>query len=91
MDAGAAGFNNSIVPVIRVSGNTSLITADMDINACGIMDATDTIDNVSNKIVEKVFNVANGGTTNLEGVGYAYASLYQKDQRLEHVIGICPQ
>lgn len=89
--AGAAGFNNSIVPVIRVSGNKSIITEDMDINACGIMDATDTIDNVSNKILEKVECVANGGETNLEGIGYAYASLYQKDQRLEHVIGICPQ
>lgn len=89
--AGAAGFNNSIVPVIRVSGNSSLITEDMDINACGIMNATDTIDNVSNKILEKVESVANGGKTNLEGIGYAYASLYQKDQRLEHVIGICPQ
>lgn len=63
----------------------------MDINACGIMDATDTIDNVSNTILDKVFAVADGAPTNLEGVGYAYASLYQKDQRLEHVIGICPQ
>ncbi|WIG78890.1 UxaA family hydrolase [Photobacterium damselae] len=89
--AGAAGFNNSIVPVIRVSGNSALITADMDINACGIMDATDTIDNVSNKIIDKVFAVSDGLPTNLEGIGFSYASLYQKDQRLEHVIGICPQ
>ena len=89
--AGAAGFNNSIVPVIRVSGNRSIITDDMDINACGIMDATDTIGNVSDKIVEKVIAVSSGEATNLEHVGYAYASLYQKDQRLEHVIGICPQ
>lgn len=89
--AGAAGFNNSIVPVVRVSGNSSLITEDMDINACGIMTATDTIDNVSDKIIDKVIDVANGSKTNLEDVGYAYASLYQKDQRLEHVIGICPQ
>lgn len=88
--AGAAGFNNSIVPVIRVSGNSSLITADMDINACGIMDATDTIDNVSNKIIEKILEVSCGAETNLENIGYAYASLYQKDQRLEHLLHICP-
>ena len=88
--AGAAGFNNSIVPVIRVSGNSSMITADMDINACGIMSATDTINNVSDKIVEKVLAVASGAPTNLEGIGYAYASLYQKDQRLEHLLQICP-
>ena len=88
--AGAAGFNNSIVPVIRVSGNSSMITADMDINACGIMSATDTINNVSDKIVEKVLDVASGAPTNLEGIGYAYASLYQKDQRLEHLLQICP-
>nr|WP_229650020.1 UxaA family hydrolase [Vibrio splendidus]MCC4882474.1 UxaA family hydrolase [Vibrio splendidus] len=88
--AGAAGFNNSIIPVVRVSGNASLITADMDIDACGIMTATDTINNVSDKIVEKIIAVASGAPTNLEDVGYAYASLYQKDQRLEHLLKICP-
>ena len=67
-----------------------MITADMDINACGIMSATDTINNVSDKIVEKVLDVASGAPTNLEGIGYAYASLYQKDQRLEHLLQICP-
>ncbi|PSW18091.1 altronate hydrolase [Photobacterium sanctipauli] len=89
--SGGAGFNNAITPVIRVSGNEHLITEDMDINACGIMKATDTIDNVSNEIVKKINYVANGGLTNIEGVGFAYASLYQKDQRLERVLNIYPE
>ena len=88
--SGGAGFNNTIIPVIRVSGNEHLITEDMDINACGIMSATDTIDNVAEKIIDKVVAVASGEKTNIEDIGYAYASLYQKDQRLEKVINICP-
>lgn len=89
--SGGAGFNNSIIPVIRVSGNKQLITEDMDINACGIMNATDTIINVSNNIIEKVLLVASGLKTNIEDVGFSYASLYQKDQRLERKLNICPE
>lgn len=87
---GGAGFNNAIVPVIRVSGNQHLINEDIDIDATGIMRAEEGIDSVANRIVDKVNAVANGEQTNIEEIGYAYCSLYQKDQRLERLLSIEP-
>lgn len=87
---GGAGFNNAIVPVIRISGNQFLINEDIDIDATGIMRAEEGIDTVANRIVDKVHAVANGEQTNIEEVGYAYCSLYQKDQRLERLLNIEP-
>lgn len=88
--SGGAGFNNAIIPVIRISGNENLITEDMDIDASGIMSATSTVENISNQIVTKIEAVANGQKTNIEGIGFSYASLYQKEQRLERILHICP-
>lgn len=87
---GGAGFNNAIVPVIRISGNQFLINEDIDIDATGIMRAEEGIDSVATRIVSKVQAVANGEQTNIEEIGYAYCSLYQKDQRLERLLNIEP-
>ncbi|MGI5965703.1 altronate hydrolase [Anaerotruncus sp. AF02-27] len=84
--SGAAGFSNAVVPVIRVSGNRDLINEDIDIDATGIMDGTDGVDAVSNRIVEKVAAVASGAPTAIEGIGDSTMTLYQKDQRLETVL-----
>lgn len=84
--SGAAGFNNSIVPVIRVSGNEDLFNDDMDIDARGIMNGTDTVDNVGNEILKNIVEVANGKKTQLEDIGSATLTLYQKDQRLESLL-----
>lgn len=85
---GAAGFNNSIVPVIRVSGNQSIINEDIDIDATGIMNGSEGIDEVSDRIVEKVVSVAGGALTQVEGVGDATMTLYQKDQRVESMLNL---
>jgi len=84
--SGAAGFNNSIVPVIRVSGNKDLINDDIDVDATGIMDGIESVDAVSDKIIAKIAEVANGSHTQLEGIGDSTLTLYQKDQRLEQVL-----
>ena len=87
---GGAGFNNPIVPVIRVSGNHNLINEDIDIDATGIMRGEDSIEAVSECILEKVESVASGEKTAIEEVGFSYCTLYQKDQRLEKMLGIEP-
>ncbi len=58
--SGAAGFENPLLPVIRVSGNEDLINDDIDIDATGIMNGTEELDSVANKIIDKMVYVANG-------------------------------
>lgn len=84
--SGAAGFNNAVVPVIRVSGNTDLFNADMDVDATGIMDGSCGVGDVAEKIVEKVKSTADGNPTAIEGIGDSTMTLYQKDQRVETLL-----
>lgn len=86
--SGAAGFNNAIVPVIRVSGNKDLIDEDVDIDATGIMDGNCGVEDVAQAIVEKVLAVAGGEMTAIEGIGDSTMTLYQKDQRVENLLGL---
>jgi len=83
---GSAGFNNTIVPVIRVSGNASCINEDIDIDATGIMKGIEGVDTVAAKILDKVGRVAGGEPTSIEEIGYSYCTIYQKDQRLEQLL-----
>lgn len=85
---GGAGFNNPIVPVIRVSGNSQLINEDIDIDATGIMRGEDSLENVSEEILKTLAGVINGEKTAIEDFGYAYCSLIQKDQRVERLLSI---
>ncbi len=84
--SGAAGFNNPLVPVIRVSGNPDLYNDDMDIDARGIMQGTAGLEEISNAIIKKIVQVASGEKTAIEGYGEASMSLYQKDQRVEKLL-----
>lgn len=86
--SGAAGFNNPIVPVIRVSGNKDLFNDDMDVDVTGIMDGSETIDAASDKIMDKIIDVASGVPTQIEGIGESTLTLYQKDQRLEKLLNL---
>ncbi|MDM8533975.1 UxaA family hydrolase [Clostridiaceae bacterium HSG29] len=85
---GGAGFNNSLIPVIRVSGNEDLINDDIDIDASGIMKGVEGVSSVGDKIVKKVIDVANGVHTNIEGYGESSMTLYQKDQRVEKLLNL---
>lgn len=84
--SGGAGFQNSIVPVIRISGNSDLINEDIDIDASAIMDGTAGVDDIARQIVQRVTEVASGSPTNIEGIGDSTMTLYQKDQRVETLL-----
>lgn len=86
--SGAAGFNNPIVPVIRVSGNSELINDDIDVDVSGIMSGKIGINDGAQLIIDKISKVANGETTNLEDIGSATMTLYQKDQRVEKLLNL---
>lgn len=83
---GGAGFNNAIVPVIRVSGNAALITDDIDVDVSGIMSATQGMEHAAEQVLDCLGRVIDGEQTAIEEVGFACCSLYQKNQRLETLI-----
>lgn len=85
---GGAGFNNALVPVIRVSGNHDLFNDDCDIDATGIMDGTMGEEEIANKIIDTVVRTASGELTCIEGIGDSTMTLYQKDQRLDKLLQI---
>ncbi|NHH99717.1 MULTISPECIES: UxaA family hydrolase [Oceanimonas] len=87
---GGAGFSNPIVPVIRVSGNALLITEDIDVDVSGIMSATQSVEQAAGDVLDCLGRVIDGEQTAIEEVGFAYCSLYQKDQRLETLIHAQP-
>lgn len=86
--SGAAGFNNAIVPVIRISGNKDMFNADMDVDATGIMDGGCGVGDVAGHIIQKICSVASGEPTAIEGIGDSTMTLYQKDQRVETLLGL---
>jgi len=86
--SGAAGFENPLVPVIRVSGNEDLINDDIDVDATGIMNGKESLETVADRIISKLSVVASGGATQIEGLGGSTLTLYQKDQRLDTLLNI---
>ena len=91
--SGGAGFDNQIVPAVRISGNPELFTEDQDIDARAIMEGRATSAEIGEKLFTRLLEVAGGAATNIEGLAYSYASIYQKDQRLEKYLesGACPE
>ncbi|WP_028866154.1 UxaA family hydrolase [Psychromonas aquimarina] len=88
---GGAGFNNPIVPVIRISGNASQISEDIDVDVSAIMSGSESITSSAERIMDTLEKVAQGQATAIEDIGFSYCTLYQKEQRLEKVICIEPQ
>ncbi len=84
--SGAAGFENPLVPVIRVSANEELINDDIDIDARGIMNGSEDLETVADRIIDKLAYIASGNKTQIEGIASATMTLYQKDQRLESML-----
>ena len=91
--SGGAGFDNQIVPVLRISGNPELFTEDQDIDARGIMEGRSTCAEIGERMFARLLEVAAGSATNIEGLAYSYSSIYQKDQRLEKYLEsqVCPE
>lgn len=86
--SGAAGFNNSLVPVLRVSGNIALINDDIDVDLTDIMRGKMGLNKASDLIIEKIKNIASGKETKLENYGDSTMTLYQKDQRVEKLLNL---
>ncbi len=87
--SGGSGFNHTIIPVIRVSGNKDLINEDTDLDVTGIMEGTSSVDSMGEKLFDEIIQVASGKKTAVEELGHATVTFYQKDVRLEHMLRSC--
>ena len=84
-----ASVNSQMMPTIRVCGNPGSYLAmedDMDINAGTVVEGKESLDTVSNKIIQKIVEVASGEKTKIEDIGYSGFAIYKKDARFEHLI-----
>lgn len=84
-----ASVNSQLMPTIIVCGNPDSferMEGDMDINAGTVIQGVESIDSVSDKIVEKLVHVAGGEKTKIEDLGYSGFAIYKRDSRLEYFI-----
>lgn len=71
---------NPIVPVIKICGNPETyekMKDNLDINAGTIIDGTDTISNVGEKIFEEMIKVINGKYTKAESLNHREFGMYK--------------
>lgn len=83
---GAAGFENAIVPVIRISGNEDLMTEDMDIDASGIITGEEDQSSIVDRTLDTILKTASGQLTAVEDLADSTLTLYQKDRRVETLL-----
>jgi altronate dehydratase large subunit len=84
-----AAVSSQLLPTIRVCGNPDSykkMIDDMDINAGTIVEGSESINGVGERIVARLIRVAEGEKTKIEDVGYAGFAIYKKDPRLEYFI-----
>jgi altronate dehydratase large subunit len=84
-----AAVRSQLLPTIRVCGNPDSykkMIDDMDINAGTIVEGSESINGVGERIVARLIRVAEGEKTKIEDVGYAGFAIYKKDPRLEYFI-----
>lgn len=84
-----ASVNSQLMPTVIICGNPDSfekMEGDMDINAGTIIEGTESIDSVSDRIIEKLLLVADGEKTKIEDIGYSGFAIYKRDSRLEYLI-----
>lgn len=82
----SAGFNNPLLPTIRVSANALLINDDIDIDVTGLLDGRLKLSDARDMLVNKIISIANGKKTNIEDYAESAMSLVQKDLRVEKLL-----
>ena len=84
-------FGHAIVPFIKVTGNPDTyqrMSHDIDINAGTILTGEESMESVGKRIFNEVIEVASGGLTLGEKLGYDNFSVFRQDPRLEALLNI---
>jgi altronate dehydratase large subunit len=83
---------HAIAPVIKITGNQATYTTmedNMDINAGTILDGSESLNSVGNRIYDTIIKTANGKKTKAEALGYRDYIVFCRSRSAEHMLGHC--
>ncbi len=83
---------HAIAPVIKVTGNPATyerMRDNMDINAGTILDGSESIRDVGERIFKTVVATASGRLTKAEALGYKDFLVFKRSREAEHLLGHC--
>ncbi len=83
---------HAVAPVLKVTGNPETyerMRDNMDINAGTILDGSESLRSVGERIFHAVVEVASGRKTKAEALGYQDFVVFKRDRAAEHLLGFC--
>ena len=83
---------HAIAPVIKVTGNPNtfeMMPDNMDINAGTILDGSESLNSVGQRIYDLIVHTANGRQTKAEALGYKDFIVFKRSREAEHMLGHC--
>ncbi len=83
---------HAIAPVIKITGNPAtyeMMPDNMDINAGTILDGSESLNSVGQRIFNMIVQTANGRQTKAEALGYKDFIVFKRSREAEHMLGHC--
>ncbi len=83
---------HAIAPVIKITGNPvtyQQMEDNMDINAGTILDGSESLNSVGQRIYQTIIDTANGKKTKAEALGYRDYIVFCRSRAAEHLLGHC--
>ncbi len=83
---------HAIAPVIKITGNPitfERMPDNMDINAGTMLDGSESLNSVGQRIYDMVVKTANGRQTKAEALGYNEFIVFKRSREAEHMLGHC--
>ena len=83
---------HAIAPVIKITGNPTtyeMMSDNMDINAGTILDGSESLNSVGQRIFNMIVQTANGRQTKAEALGYKDYIVFRRSREAEHMLGHC--
>ncbi|MCW4048446.1 MAG: UxaA family hydrolase [Candidatus Bathyarchaeota archaeon] len=83
---------HAIAPVIKITGNPGTFAKmrdNIDINAGTILDGSESLNSVGDRIYDMIVETANGRLTTAEALGYKEFIVFKRSREAEHMLGHC--
>jgi len=83
---------HAVAPVLKITGNPGTyaqMTDNMDIDAGTILDGSESLRSVGERIFNAFVEVASGRKTKAEALGYRDFVVFSRDRAAEHLLGFC--
>lgn len=83
---------HAIAPVIKITGNPSTFEKmpdNIDINAGKILDGSESLNSVGQRIFDLIIHTANGRQTKAEALGYKEFVVFKRSREAENILGHC--